>query len=194
MAAQVFVEGGGQGRTRLKEFRNAFISFLERAGANRQNFRVIACGSRGDTYRKFSSAVRKGEPAILLVDAEQPVTAPGPWQHLRASDNWERPGGATDDQCHLMVQIMESWFLADTDTVESYYGRGFRRQDLPRSPNVEQVPNQDVLSSLNQAARNTRKRGYSKGKHSFEILGRIDPGRVRAASPYANRFIEALTS
>ena len=192
MAAQVFVEGGGQGRNRLKGFRNAFISFLERAGANRRNFRVIACGSRGDTYRKFSSAVRKGEPAMLLVDAEQPVTASGPWQHLRESDGWDRPGSATDDQCHLMVQIMESWFLADAEAVESYYGPSFRMQDLPRNPNVEQVPRQDVLSGLERAASNTRKSGYSKGKHSFEILARIDPAKVRVASPYANRFISAL--
>ena len=88
---------------------------------------------------------------------------------------------------------MESWFLADPDAVESYYGQGFRRQDLPRNPNVEQVPRQDVLNGLDRAANNTRKRGYSKGKHGFEILARLDPAKVRGASAYAERFVRALS-
>ncbi len=93
-----------------------------------------------------------------------------------------------------MVQIMESWFLADPDVLESYYGRGFRKQDLRQNPSVEQVPKQDVLDGLEHAARNTTKGRYSKGKHGFEILARIDPVKVRTASRYANRFIVALTS
>lgn len=135
-----------------------------------------------------------GRPAMLLVDAESPVTASGPWRHLRASDNWDQPDGATDDQCHLMVQIMESWFLADAGTMESYYGQGFRRQALPQNPNVEQVPKQHVLSGLDQATRQTPKGRYSKGKHAFDLLERIDPAKVRAASPYADRFISSIAN
>ena len=92
-----------------------------------------------------------------------------------------------------MVQVMESWFLADADAVESYYGAAFRKQALPRNPNVEQVPKEDVLRDLDRAARGTQKGGYSKGKHGFEILDRLDPDKVRAASPYANRFLGTLT-
>ena len=45
---------------------------------------------------------------MLLVDAERPVASSGPWGHLNAPpDSWVRPAGATDDQCHLMVQVME---------------------------------------------------------------------------------------
>ncbi len=89
---------------------------------------------------------------------------------------------------------MESWFLADADAVESYYGRGFRRQALPQNPNVEQVPTQDVLRGLGGATRRTPKGRYSKGKHAFELLERIDPAKVRAASPYADRFIGAINT
>ena len=131
---------------------------------------------------------------MLLVDAEQPVTAQGPWQHLKQRDNWDRPDGATDDQCHLMVQVMESWFLADADALESFYGSGFRKQALPRNPNVEQVPKEDALRGLDRAARGTQKGGYSKGKHGFQILDRLDPDKVRAASPYAKRFLVTLTT
>jgi len=35
---------------------------------------------------------------------------------------------------------------------------------------------------------------YSNAQHSFEILSRIDPSRVAAASPHASRLLDALTS
>ncbi len=89
---------------------------------------------------------------------------------------------------------MESWFLADADTVESYYGSGFRKQDLPRNPDIEQIPKQDVLNGLDRATRQSPKGRYSKGKHAFELLERIDPAKVRAASDYADQFINALNT
>ena len=91
-----------------------------------------------------------------------------------------------------MVQVMESWFLADVDALESYYGQGFRRQSLPANPNVEEVPKQDVERGLERAARETGKEGYRKGRDSFEILGRLDPVKVREASEHADRFVKAL--
>ncbi len=33
---------------------------------------------------------------------------------------------------------------------------------------------------------------YSKGGHSFEILETLDPAKVRAASPHADRFVQTL--
>ena len=32
----------------------------------------------------------------------------------------------------------------------------------------------------------------TKGRHSFDILAELDPAKVRAASPHANRLILAL--
>ena len=73
-----------------------------------------------DAYQTFSRGDRRGFHTILLLDAEGPVTARSPWQHLRKNDGWSRPGDATDTQCYFMVQVMESWFLADIDTLESF--------------------------------------------------------------------------
>ena len=129
---------------------------------------------------------------MLLVDAEGPVTAQNPWAHLLASDGWARPSSTTDDQCHLMVQIMESWFLADVGALASFYGRGLRRQALPGNRNIEQVPKEDVLSGLAQATRGTKKGSYSKSSHGFRIVGELDPAKVRNASRYADRFLRAL--
>lgn len=192
MRTQVYVEGGAPGRL-ARQCRVAFGTFLEKAGAARETFQVIACGGRGDAYGKFSREAQRGSPAILLVDAEGPVTAQSPWQHLQVSDGWQRPAGATDDQCHLMVQVMESWLVADADALAEFYGQGFRGQHLPANPNVEQIPKTDVLTSLQRATQGVSKGHYDKGKHSFEILATLDPGKVTSASPYADRLIQALT-
>ena len=171
----------------------AFGTFLEKAGSARETFQVIACGGRGDAYGKFSRDAQKGLPAILLVDSEGPVTAHSPWQHLQATDGWQRPSGVTDDQCHLMVEVMESWFVADSGALASFYGQGFQGQALPATTNVEQIPKKDVLNGLQRATRNTAKGTYAKGRHAFNILETLDPTKVRSASHYAERLIQALT-
>ena len=189
---KVYVEGGGR-KALDRQCRRAFNAFFTKAGVSPGKVEIEACGSRPEAYKTFSADSRKNLPTYLLVDAEGPVTARSTWRHLKGSDKWERPANATDDQCHLMVQVMESWFLADVETVESFFGKGFRRQALPQNPNIEDVPKRDVLNGLEQAAHGTGKGSYSKGKHSFEILAMLDPEKVKSASPHASRFIEALS-
>ena len=136
---------------------------------------------------------------MLLVDSEGPVTAPSPWLHLKARDNWDRPNGATEEQCHLMVQVMETWFLADREALQSYYGQGFRERGLPpQNRNIEDIDKGDVLDILNRVARGTKKKSYNKGRDSFKILEKLDPAKViqasGQASGYAGRLIKALES
>ncbi len=191
MSVSLFVEGGGENKTLIRACRRGFRKFIENAGvAGVPN--VVPCGSRGNAYRDFRTAIRDGVDALLLVDAEGPVTTQEAWRHLKANDNWDRPANATDGQCHLMVQAMESWFLADSDALASFYGQGFNARALPANPDIEQVSKEDVLAGLNQAVRNTRKGDYKKGLSSYEILERLDLGKVRTRSKYADRFIQAL--
>ena len=189
VSVKLFVEGGGE---HAREFRGGLGKFIEKAGAAGKMPRIVICGRRDNAFDKFRTAHANGEVAMLLVDAEEPVTAVGPWEHLKGRDNWDRPAGTTDQQCHLMVQVMESWFLADMAALVSYYGQGFRRQALPQNPNIEDVSKPDVNNSLDQATRDTQKGRYNKGRHSFEILENINPAKVMAASPYAKRFIEGI--
>ena len=192
MSIQLFVEGSGNTRASRAACRTGFRKFIENAGLAGDMPQIVPSGSRGNAYNDFRTACAAGESAMLLVDAESPVTAQSPWQHLNQSDGWNAPPGAADHQCHLMVQAMESWFLADVPALQSFYGQGFRPQDLPANPTIENVSKPDVLNGLARAARATKKGSYKKGSDSFEILGRLDPARVRAASPYADRFINAL--
>ena len=190
--SKLYVEGGGR-RALNRECRKAFGAFLANAGIAPGRVEVEACGPRGDAYRTFGADAHRGLRAILLVDAEGPVTVQSPWQHLQANDGWSRPQGAKDSQCHLMVQLMESWFLADRGALEGFYGQGYRSNVLSPGQNVEHIPKQDVLDGLNQAARNTKKGSYKKGAHSYKILAMLDPAKVKGASHYADRLIRALS-
>ena len=194
VSASLYVEGGGDSKSLKTACRRGFRKFIENAGATGGVSNIVACGSRGNAYRSFSKALSTGLNALLLVDAEGSVTAQGAWQYLKANDNWDRPATSTDGQCHLMVQAMESWFLADADALASFYGQDFNRRALPANRNIEQVSKEDVLAGLSQAARNTKKGGYKKGPDSYEILERLDPARVTGMSPFAERFIQALSS
>ncbi len=192
MSVRLYVEGGGDKNSKIA-CRGAFRSFVRKAGADRRMPRIVASGSRNQAYNDFKAAlVQRNVTAMLLVDAEEEVTASGSWEHLRSRDNWRRPPDASNDQCHLMVQIMESWFLADRQALQAFYGHSFRAGALPGNPKIEQIPKQDVLNGLERVGQGTRQRGYSKGRHSFDILATLDPAKVRAASPYANTFIQAL--
>lgn len=91
-----------------------------------------------------------------------------------------------------MVEVMESWFLADTEKLAEYYGRGFNRSALPRNPRVEQIPKLDVVAALNEATRQTKKRRYSKTGHAPDILAAIRLDLVSKAAPECQRFVDEL--
>ena len=193
MTIKLHVEGGGDTREQKARLRRGLRRFLERAGLSGRMPRIVARGDRDRAFDKFRSAYFSQDTvALLLVDAEGPVKAGSPWQHLKARDDWDYPSGARDDQCHLMVQIMESWFLADCETLAQYYGSKFRSSVIPQWPEIEAVPKSDVYNILRQATRDTSKGRYDKGRHSFEILRRLDPEKVVDASPYARRLIDSL--
>ncbi len=93
-----------------------------------------------------------------------------------------------------MVQLMESWFLADKASVETFYRQGFRLSALPAESNIELVARDGVLQAFRSASSSTGKGAYNKARHAFKILALIDPAKVRDASPWANRLLETLAS
>jgi hypothetical protein len=114
-----------------------------------------------------------------------------PGAHLLQRDDWKN---LPDEQVHLMVQCMESWFLADKSALKRYYGQGFKAHNLPGNLKIEEVLKQDVADGLKSATRDTIKGEYHKTKHGFEILELINPEAVRKASAYAERFFKVLES
>ena len=194
--SKLYVEGGGESKALRRACRRGFRRFIEKSGLKGKMPEIVASGSRRNAYEDFETrhrhAANKSVTVLLLVDAEAPVMKAEPWEHLKDRDGWDRPDGATDDQCHPMVQVMESWFLVDRTALEEFYGQGFQESALPSNQQIEQVAKNDVFNGLNRASRNTTKGRYDKGRHSFEILEKIDAEKVTDASPHARRFVETL--
>ena len=191
----LYVEGGGNSKQLTTLCRRGFRKLIESAGLKGAMPRIVACGARQNAYERFTTALEDDRRIpMLLVDAEGPVTPAGPWEHLRQQDGWRRPTGATADHCHLMVQVMESWFLADRRALTLFYGPDFRERSLPGSPNVEEVAKDDIMAGLARASRNTQKGSYTrhKGSHSFQILGELRPSAVERAAPHAKRLFDTL--
>lgn len=193
---KLYVEGGGSSKALKGACRRGLRIFIEKSGLKGTMPQIVASGSRRNAYEDFETrhrdAPNKDEIALLLVDAEEPVKKAHPWEHLKDRDGWNQPDGAAEDQCHIMVQAMESWFLADRATLGEFYGHGFQFNALPSNPQIEQIGKIDVVNGLIRASRSTTKGSYDKGRHSFEILEKIDPKKVMDASPYAKRLIETL--
>lgn len=196
MNVTVYVEGGGNVRATKKRCRQGFSALFRKAGLSGRMPRVFAAGGREDAWHDFRTALAGAEEndfIVLLVDSEARVAdGATPWGHLRERDRWIRPEGATEENAHMMVQCMESWFLADMDALAGFFGDGFNSGALPRRPDVENVSKRDLERGLRRATRPSSKGEYHKGRHSFEILAAVDPGRVIAASPHAKRLVDTL--
>ena len=197
---KLFVEGCGENNSALQtECRRAFRKLLEKSGFTGRMPRIVACGNRRTAYDQFCTALegqRDRDVFVLLVDSESAVTTKSPWEHVknRKGDGWPMPSGASDDHLHLMVECMEAWFLADREALRKYFGQGYRDNALPSSTaEIEKVRKRDLYTKLAAASRaTTTQRKYGKGQHSFDLLARLDPERVRKASPWAERFFSTL--
>jgi hypothetical protein len=176
VSVRLYVEGGGDHNKALQTLcRKGFSEFIRKSGLGGRMPRVIACGGRQQAFESFRTAHDdEGMTSlpVLPVDGEAAVHAANPWEHVRhrIGDEWECPPGATEDQLQLMVQTMEAWFHADCEELQA-----------------------DLFSGLRAATRDCQKGAYSKGAHSFQILARINPAKVRTASPvWCDRLLCAL--
>ena len=196
VSIKVYVEGGGDSNQLRRQCRNGFREFFSKAGLEGHMPRVVACGSRQRAYDQFCAAIDEAEAGsfiVLLVDSETAVAASdSPWEHLRKRDNWTQPSAATDDNAQLMVQCMEAWFIADRQSLSVYLGKDFKAAALPARDDVEAIAKGDLERTLKQATKSCSKGSYNKGRHSFELLGCLDPSKVMNSSCHARRLIDAL--
>ena len=196
MVAKLYIEGGGERRDLSARFREGWNEFFKSAGLASKT-KVVRGGGRGKTFDLFVTATENNRPneiPILLVDSEDPVASGHTvWQHLfaRKDDGWQRPPNADDDQAFLMVQAMETWFLADRDALRKYFGTRFRQNALKKWPDLEAVPKPTVLAALKRATAACTKH-YAKGKVSFELLAHINPDLVTTACPHAEALLKRL--
>jgi len=196
VSVTIYVEGGGESKelkTRCREGFNKLIKKLEFDG---RMPKIVACGGRDKAYGMFNNSITSAtdnEFPILLVDSEDPITSGGPWDHLRARDNWNRPVGAEDDQAQMMATCMETWMMADHATLREFFGSCLRERTLIQVNDLENRSRQELLEALKSSTSECgRNRGYDKGRCSFQILAKLNPRSLEENLPYFRRFKETL--
>lgn len=196
----ICMEGGGNtGGTRrqLRRGMDRFLHDLKRMALERRwQWQLIPCGGRQqayDTFRNKRDCAGDGEIVILLVDAEAPVTAPTPVEYLRTrrGGGWDL-NGVDEKHVHLMVQVMETWIIADSEALSDYYGQGFRANILPTHEDLEKVDKTTVADALDRATKQTKKRSYHKIRHAADLLERINPKKVQERCRHCKRLFVSL--
>jgi len=194
---RIYVEGGGDGKNTKTPVRKGFSVFfhelISEARKKRINWRIIACGSRNTACTDFITAMKSHPDAfnVLLVDSESSVTL-APWEHLKNQDNWDLHK-SHNEQYHLMVQVMESWLIADIETLKKFYGQDFNENKIPDNQNIEDISKATIEVSLKAATRNTQKGRYHKINHGPKILELVDTQKVRNAAPHCDRLFKKLS-
>lgn len=194
---RIYIEGGGDSRDQKASLRQGFSAFFatvkDKARGNCMHWDIVVAGSRRRCFDAFRKALEDHPDAfnILLVDAECPVSRE-PQEHLRNRDGWTIE--AQEGAWHLMVQMMEAWFVADPDALAGYYGQAFLDSAIPRSTNVEQIDKAPLESALDAATRHTQKGSYKKIKHGADLLALINPAVVRRKAPHCERLFRRLES
>jgi hypothetical protein len=193
---RIYVEGGGDQRSGKAAVQEGFSKFLsplkEIARERRIHWYVIACGSRNAAFDAFGIALRQHVAAfnVLLVDSESHVSQ-SPWRHLQDRDHWPIQG-IPDEHCHLMVQVMEAWIIADLETLRRFYGQGFNPNPIPGREDVELIDKADLELALGQATQNTQKGEYHKVRHGPKILALVDVAKVCGKARHCERMFTVL--
>ncbi len=193
---RIYVEGGGSERFTVRKMREGFSAFFDPlrqlARSHGAELRIIPGGSRGNTLEEYKIALRSHPEAfnILLLDSESEVALPR-LEHLRRQDRWD-VSALREDQCHFMVQTVEAWLLADPDALAGYYGQSFQRNLLPKHKDIESVAKKDLLDNLKRATEKTQKGPYAKVRHCADLLGRLDPARVRKRARHCDLLFSSI--
>ncbi len=199
--AVLYLEGGGDSKELRARCREGFRRLLDSCGFAKRRINLVACGGRGPAFDKFKSAHKKkasNEFIGLWIDSEDPLkNLEATWEHLknRPGDNWEKPDGATDDQVLFMTTCMETWIVADRETLKKHFGSKLQVSALPPLEKLEERDRHDIFRRLKHATRNCSN-PYQKGEDSFEILGKLSPTvlgqRDRISRPLLPSFVRVV--
>lgn len=192
------IEGGGKGDSTgalRRGFRALLAPLRSQARSKGILLEPVMGGNTQETHKHFEVERRthKKEPGVrcmLLVDADtKPSDLEKPWEHAREQHHLDR-GEAADCDCHLMVMTMESWLLCDPEAIAKYYG--INQKALPPISQVEQMEGVQQIAALERATRDTTKGKYHKVRHAEDLLGKVDPEKLRKHSKSFKRFVQTL--
>jgi len=182
-----------EGHRLLKPGFDAFFVGLHRkAEAKRWRIRLIAANSGDAACEDFATAQRThlNQWNILLRDSEGPDTGKLS-AVLCTQKGWSESYAGS---IFWMVEMMESWFHADKDALQEFYGERFNKNALKPNPKVEQIPKQDLKDGLHDATKDTGKGNYYRNKtsHGPKLLAKIKPKLVQEAAPNCKKLFDAI--
>ena len=91
-----------------------------------------------------------------------------------------------------MVTTMETWLLADRRTLIAYFPAMNVNALPPPDADLESRGKPEITAAMRDATRSSSKGRYHKGKHSFDLLGRVRPEELKNRLPHFRRFVETL--
>lgn len=167
-------------------FHRFFSEIVENARSRKCRFRLIA--ANGTPAQDYLDGFKANPAAcnVLLLDSDEPIT--GNAMELCAKKGLASHCGSV----FWMVQVMESWFLADPASLRTYYGNEFQESALKGNPNVEQIAKSYVVARLKAATKSTRKKEYDKTGHAPDLLASIRPEIVQASSAHCKLLFDTL--
>ncbi|MFO1487353.1 MAG: DUF4276 family protein [Verrucomicrobiota bacterium] len=198
MSAHIYIEGADSKQDQIR-CREGFRRLLEKMGfaAQKRMPRLSACGGRDSAFDDFKTALTAapvGHFVAMLIDSEDTVAdLEKTWAHLKVRDNWDKPNGATDEQVLFMTTCMESWIVADRETLKKHYGHKLQENALPPTNNLEARGRGDVHDKLAHATRECSN-AYEKGKRSFVVVGELNPAALESLLPSFARAKRILSA
>jgi hypothetical protein len=165
------------------------LSFITKACPSARGRLIIRLGkNKAETVKDFLRAISE-KPAsslILLIDSDAPDNG-SLLPNIMETPLWRQhaPKKLSTPAVHWMVQVMESWLVADENALRSYYKKKLKPEALPKRENVEDITPSQVLRALSRASGGT----YDKASHAPKILEQLDPEKVRARAINCDRFL-----
>jgi len=193
----IFIEGGSAENGKINaDFRRAWSKFFQNAGITNVP-KIVISGSK--MIVKFSRDRRKDK--VLLLDSEESIPADRENEKMKVFDkflfnikkrsDWCDDENIYDEQIHFMVACMESWFMADMETLQKYYGKFFAGEHF-NWDDVEIIARNKIMDALKKATKNTKKGTYHKTKHAPEILQNLNSNVVCSKAFFCERLFEYL--
>jgi hypothetical protein len=200
----IYIEGGakGQDRAASADLRRGFSTFLTKScpdiRARNIQLKTVIGGSTELTCKIFTQAneVTDDKFFILLVDSDIAVDEAEKSKTFLQNNPKLRKCDLSDvkeNQCHLMVQVMEAWFLADVETLKSHFGKDFKTNKLRKNEKVEEIAKDDVLDCLKEATKDRKIGAYHKIQDGAKLLELINPQKVREAAPHCEKLFTAIS-
>jgi hypothetical protein len=175
MEIRIYFEGNRTLRSGFKKF----FDVLERSGRDRgSTVEFIAAKNGLSDYRKASRSHPQAWN-ILLKDSEQQ------WSSHSAMCDTHGIHQSLANNVFWMVELMESWFLADPQALSEYYRRDFSVNAIGNTEDVERIPKAEVLRRLDKV-------GYHKVSHAPHLLERLNPERVQQRAQHCRLLFEAV--